>query len=43
MHPGSVELSKVPDTIECEPVGYDNELQSGRNPDEDAEHVNKLR
>lgn len=43
MHPWSEDLSKVPGTIECEPVGYDNELQSGRNPDEDAERVNKLR
>ncbi len=39
-------LSKVPDAIECEhlptQVGYDNELQSGRDPDEDDEHADEL-
>ncbi len=39
-------LSKVPDAIECEylptQVGYDNELQSGRDPDEDDEHEDEL-
>ncbi len=39
-------LSKVSDAIECEhlptQVGYDNELQSSRDPDEDDEHANEL-
>ncbi len=39
-------LSKVPDAIECEhlptQVGYDDELQSVRNPDEDDEHKDEL-
>lgn len=43
IHPWSEELSKVPGTIQGEPVSYDNELQSGWNPDEDFEQVNKLR
>ncbi len=37
---------KVPDAIECEnlptQVGYDNELQSGRDPDVDDEHADEL-
>ncbi len=36
----------MPDTIECEhlptQVGYDDELQSGRDPDEDDEHADEL-
>ncbi len=36
----------VPDVIECEhlptQVGYDDELQSGRDPDEDDEHADEL-
>ncbi len=36
----------VPDTIECEhlptQVGYDDELQSGRDPDEDDKHADEL-
>ncbi len=40
------DLSKVPDAIECEhlptQVGYDNELQSGRDPNEDDEHADEL-
>ncbi len=36
----------MPDTIEWEylstQVGYDDELQSGRDPDEDNEHANEL-
>ncbi len=39
-------LSKVPDAIECEhlptQVGYDDELQSGRDPDEDDQHADEL-
>ncbi|KTG34910.1 hypothetical protein cypCar_00024187, partial [Cyprinus carpio] len=39
-------VSKVPDAIECEhlptQVGYDDELQSGRDPDEDDEHADEL-
>ncbi len=39
-------LSKVPDTIECEhlptQVGYDDKLQSSRDPDEDDEHADEL-
>ncbi len=38
--------SKVPDTIECErlptQVGYDDELHSGRHPDEEDEHADEL-
>ncbi len=37
----------MPDAIECEhlhtQVGYDDELQSGRDPDEDDEHADFLR
>ncbi len=36
----------MPDAIECEhlaiQVGYDDKLQSGRDPDEDKEHADKL-
>ncbi len=36
----------MPDAIECEhlptQVGYDDELQSGRDPDEDDEHADEL-
>ncbi len=43
IHPWREHLSKVPDTIECEHLptqgGYDDELQSGRDPDE---HANEL-
>ncbi len=43
IHPWRDHLSKVPDAIECEhlptQVGYDDELQSGWDPDEDDEHV----
>ena len=39
-------LSRVPDVIECEhlptQVGYDVELQSGPDPDEDDEHADEL-
>ncbi len=39
-------LSKVPDAINCEhfptQVGYDDELQSGRDPDKDDEHADEL-
>ncbi len=39
-------LSKVPDAIECEhlptQVSYDDELQSGRDLDEDDEHADEL-
>ncbi len=39
-------LSKVPDTIECEhlptQVGYDDKLQSCRDPDEDDEYADEL-
>ncbi|KAL7840561.1 hypothetical protein AOLI_G00258840 [Acnodon oligacanthus] len=39
-------LSNVPDAIECEPlpaqVGYDDELQSSGDPDEDDEHADEL-
>ncbi len=46
MHPWREHLSKVPDAIECEnlptQVGYDNELQSGRDPDEDGEYADEL-
>ncbi len=42
IHPWREHLSKVPDAIKCEHlhthVGYDDEMQSGRNPDEDDEH-----
>ncbi len=35
----------MPDAIECEhlptQVGYDDELQSGRDPDEDDEHADE--
>ncbi len=38
--------SKVPDAIECEylitQVGYNDELQSGRDPDEDNDHADEL-
>ncbi len=47
IHPWREHLSKVPDAIECEhlptQVGYDDELQSGRDPDEDDEHADELR
>ncbi len=40
------QLSKVPNVIECEhlptQVGNDDELQSGRDPDEDDEHADEL-
>ncbi len=46
IHPVREHLSKVPDAIECEhlptQVGYDDELQSGRDPDEDDEHADEL-
>ncbi len=46
IHPWREHLSKVPDAIECEhlptQVGYDDELQSGRDPDEDDEHADEL-
>ncbi len=36
----------MPDAIECEhlptQVGYDDKLQSGRDPDEDDEHADEL-
>ncbi len=36
----------MPDAIECEhfptQVGYDDELQSGRDPDEEDEHADEL-
>ncbi len=39
-------LARVSDAIECEhlptQVGYDDELQSGRDPDEDDEHADEL-
>ncbi len=45
-HPWREHLSKVPDAIECEhlptQVGYDDKLQSGRDPDEDDEHADEL-
>ncbi len=46
IHPWRENLSKVPDAIECEhfptQVGYDDELQSGRDPDEEDEHADEL-
>ncbi len=46
IHPWREHLSKVPDAIECEhlptQVSYDDELQSGRDPDEDDEHADEL-
>ncbi len=46
IHPWREHLSKVPDAIKCEhlptQVGYDDELQSGRDPDEDDEHADEL-
>ncbi len=40
------QLSKNPDAIECEhlptQVDYDDELQSGQDPDEDDEHADEL-
>ncbi len=46
IHPWREHLSKVPDSIESEhlptQVGYDDKLQSGRAPDEDDEHADKL-
>ncbi len=46
IHPWREHLSKVPDTIECEhfptQVGYDDELQSGRDPNEDDKHADEL-
>ncbi len=46
IHPRIEHLSKVPDAIECEhwptQVGYDDELQSGRDPDEDDKHTDDL-
>ncbi len=46
IHPWRELLSKVPDAIECEhlptQVGYDDELQSGWDPDEDDEHADEL-
>ncbi|KTF73458.1 hypothetical protein cypCar_00042686 [Cyprinus carpio] len=40
------EEQRVPDAIECEhlptQIGYDDELQSGRDPDEDDEHADEL-
>ncbi len=46
IHPWREYLSKVPDAIECDQfhtqVGYDDELQSGRDPDEDDEHADEL-
>ncbi len=46
IHPWREFLSKVPDAIECEhlltQVGYDDELQSGRDPDEDDEHADEF-
>ncbi len=40
------QLSKVPNAIECEhlptQVSNDDELQSGRDPDEDDEHADEL-
>ncbi len=45
IHPWREYLS-VPDAIECEHlptrVGYDDELQSGRDPNEDDEHADEL-
>ncbi len=46
IHPWREQLSKVPYAIECEhlptQVGYNDELQSGRDPDEDDEHADEL-
>ncbi len=46
IHSWRQHLSKVPDAIECEhlptQVNYDNELQSGLDPDEDDEHADEL-
>ncbi len=46
IHPWRKQLSKVPNTIKCEHlptrVGYNDELQSGRDPDEDDEHADEL-
>ncbi len=46
IHPWREYLSKVPDAIECEhlptQVGYNDELQSGRDPNEDNKHADEL-
>ncbi len=46
IHPWREHLSKEPDAIKCEhlptQVGYDDKLQSGRDPDEDDEHADEL-
>ncbi len=46
IHPFREHLSKVPDNLECEhlstQVYYDDELQSGRDSDEDDEHADEL-
>ncbi len=46
IHPWREHLSEVPDAIECEhlptQVGFDDEPQSGRDPDEDDEHRDEL-
>ncbi len=46
IHPWREHLSKVTDAIECEhlptQVSYDDELLSGRDPDEDDEHADEL-
>ncbi len=46
IHPWREHLSKVPDAIECEhlptQVSYDDQLQSGQDPDEDDEHADEL-
>ncbi len=46
IHPWREHLSKVKDAIECEhfpnQVSYEDELQSGRDPDEDDKHAEEL-
>ncbi len=46
IHPWREHLARVSDAIECEhlptQVGYDDELQSGRDPDEVNEHADEL-
>ena len=46
IYPWREHLSNMPDAIECEhlptQVGYDDELESGRDPDEDDEHADEL-
>ncbi len=46
IRPWREHLSKVADAIECEhlptQVGYDDELHSGRGPDEEDEHADEL-